>query len=412
MRRISARQTAAAPQYVKAYLVEILPTPITMAPHPKRKIALLLRKDFGYCRKLLSGILSYRPSKQIWIHRDCRININIMPSLRQWEPDGIIAQVFQPDIRKALEDFNCPIINTANVIEGYEAPLVDPADNEVGQMAAHYFMEKGFSHFAYFGSATAVFSQEREKGFKDTLALHGHEVASCYAAYTNVWDDRDQHVIQWLKALPKPCALFTSNDDPARYLSEICSEIGIHIPNEVAMLGADNDEAVCRMTTPSLSSIELPAKAIGYRAAEMLDLLLRNKQIPERHVRMSPLRVINRESTETENHPDPTIRKLITIISETAAENPSVDEIAHRCHISRRVIEKKAAAILNTTVLNLIQKQQLKIAQNLLLDSYLPIGTIAEMCGMESQRRFNDVFKKKTGVTPSKFRTQHLIEKP
>jgi LacI family transcriptional regulator len=389
-----------------------------MAKKPPLRIALLLSQDIGYCRAVLAGILSYRSTRSSWIHRDSPPDIRIMPALKSWNPDGIIGHIFDPKISAALEKFSCPIVNTTSTIKNYEIPRIDVNNLKTGEMAAHYFQNKGFTDYAYFGSSWAQFSLHREKGFKQVVESQGHNVSVCHAEFLprppfkSTWDNRDKRVVDWLTSLPKPCAIMASNDIPARYLTELCSELDIQIPRDLAILGVDNDEAECRMSTPSLTSIETPAKGIGFQAAKMLDELLAGKQLEEKHMSMDPLRVVSRDSTDIERHLDPTIQKLIDIITQSATENPSVEDIAQQCGISRRLLEKKVTTLLNSTILTLIQEQQIKIAKNLLLDSHLSIGAIAEMSGMGNQRRLNDVFRKRTQTSPSQFRKSQLNTAP
>jgi len=385
---------------------------------PALRIALLLGQDLGYCRSVLKGILAHHPDDAPWQHRDSAPDLRVIPSLEKWNPDGIIAHIFDPSVAEALTHFNCPIVNITDTLEGIGFPLVEVNNLAVGTMAANYFLSKGFINYGYFGSSWAHFSLRREKGFRDTLARHGFDASTCNAeflprpSFKQNWKTSDENIAQWLRALPKPCAILASNDKPARHLTELCSELNLRVPGDIAILSVDNDEAECQMSFPALSSIEIPTRLIGLKAAEMLAQLIRGKPLDQIHIKIDPLRIIERGSTDIETHTNPMIAKLMDVIAQRAIDNPGVDALARACGVSRRLLEKKVSSSLGTTILSLVQEQQVKMAKNLLLDSYLPIGQIVERCGMGSQRRLNEVFMKKTGTTPSGFRKKHLSPVP
>lgn len=379
-----------------------------------RRIALLLGQDIGYCRKVLSGILSYVPQDSRWIHRDSSPDVRIIPFLRKWTPDGIIAHIFDPEIAEALRQFGCPIVNTTDTLPDSNIPRVETNNLAVGKMAARYFLSKGFSNFGYVGSSSANFSIDRETGFRGELEQRGFSVSTCHAQYLprpsleRIWGEDDGEILQWLKSLPKPCAILASNDIPARRITELCDEANINVPSQIAVLGVDNDEAECQMSNPPLSSIETPTKDIGYNAARTLDALINREPLGRIHLQLEPLRVISRASTDTRKHADPIINRIINVISEHAGKNPSVDDVARYCSCSRRLIEKKVSIHLKTTVLRMVQEEQIKLAKSLLLESNLSVSEIAERSGFGSQRRLNDVFKKLTRSTPSRFRHNRL----
>lgn len=382
------------------------------------RIALLLGQDLGYCRGVLKGILAHHPDDVPWQHRDGAPDIQVIPSLEKWNPDGIIAHIFDPHVAEALTLLDCPVVNTTDTLQGYGFPLVEVNNLAVGTMAANYFLSKGFIHYGYFGSSWAHFSLRREKGFREELGRQGFKVSTCNAeflprpSFKQIWNTADENIVTWLRALPKPCAILASNDIPARHLTELCSELNLRVPGDIAILGVDNDEAECQMSSPTLSSIEVPTRLIGLRAAEMLGQLIRDEPLGNLHIKIDPLRIIERGSSDIETHTDPMIEKLMDVIAQSAIDNPGVDALARACGVSRRLLEKKVSSTLGTTILGLVQEQQVKMAKNLLLDSYLPIGQIAEKCGLGSQRQLNEVFMKKTGTNPSSFRKKHLSPFP
>ena len=200
------------------------------------RIALLLGQDLGYCRGVLKGILAHHPDDVPWQHRDGAPDIQVIPSLEKWNPDGIIAHIFDSHVAEALTLLDCPVVNTTDTLQGYGFPLVEVNNLAVGTMAAHYFLSKGFIHYGYFGSSWAHFSLRREKGFREELGRQGFKVSTCNAeflprpSFKQIWNTADENIVTWLRALPKPCAILASNDIPARHLTELCSELNLRVP--------------------------------------------------------------------------------------------------------------------------------------------------------------------------------------
>ncbi|HEX3600552.1 MAG TPA: XylR family transcriptional regulator, partial [Lacipirellulaceae bacterium] len=267
-----------------------------------RRIALLMGQDIGYTRDVLRGVQAYGLNRPGWIFRDGPLDPRILTTLREWKPHGIVAHLFDRKVANALQKLRVPIVNTTNTLKNLKLPLVEVDHLKVGELAADYFLNRGFRHFGYFGSSWTGFSKDREGAFAARVAERGFHVDSCYAEYlprppvAESWKGVDAKVRAWLKAIPKPVAILSSNDVPARELAEMCRQLDLHIPEQVALLGVDNDDLECHLCTPHLSSIELAGERIGYEAAKILDNLMNGRRISRRRVTIPPVRVVTRQS--------------------------------------------------------------------------------------------------------------------
>lgn len=375
-----------------------------------KRIALLLGQDLGYCRDILRGIQAYSLHKLDWVFRDAPPDRRYLGALREWQPHGIIAHLFNPELAEALKRCQRPVVNTTSTLADCDFPLVEVDHEKVGSMAAQYFIDRGYTNFGYYGSSRAEFSVSRERGFRTTIEKHGFSVQSCHADYLprpsfeTSWKRVDRKVQHWLRHLQKPVAIFCSNDVPARDLAETCLASSFKVPEQVALLGVDNDEAECRLARPPLSSVEIPSEQIGYEAARLLDLILSGKPAPLGPTIIPPIRVISRQSTDTTAVSDPDVRNALAYIRSHYSLHIGVEQVSRGIAIGRRNLERKMSKHLGRTVLQEIQRIRIEAAQQLLAETDLSIAAIATQIGFSNARRMATIFQQQVGTTPSKLR--------
>jgi LacI family transcriptional regulator len=375
-----------------------------------RRIALLLGQDIGYCREVLRGVQQYAVHRRQWVFRDAPPEMDTLTPLREWRPHGIIGLLFHRDVADALVELNIPLVNTTSTLAAWDIPLVEVDHGRVGQMAAEYFLAKGYRSFGFFGSAWTHVSTTREAGYRERLASAGFELATCHAEYLPrppvgaSWRHVDDQVESWLRTLPKPVAIFCSNDVPARDLADVCRQLELRVPQEVALLGVDNDELECGLTWPSLSSVELPAQRIGYEAAWMLDELMRGKKPPSKPLFLPPVRVVTRQSTDTLAVENATVAAALDYIRANLSEEFTVEDIAAGAGVGRRDLERKFRAALDRSVLDEVRTARVDRVKQLLVDTELSMAAVAQRAGFSGSRRMAVVFREVTGATPRQYR--------
>ena len=380
-----------------------------------RRIALLMGQDLSFCRDVIRGIRAYAIHKPGWAFRNGPPEVQIIPSLREWKPDGIIAELYDRQFARRLLALHKPVVDIAYWLPGLKVPVVDVDHEAVGRMAAEYLISLGLSHFAYFGSGTAEYSRLRERAFRRRLEEDGRKVAVCHNEYlreaptTTSWKRMEAETRRWLRQLPKPVGLFVCNDVMARSLADMCSRLELHVPDEVALLGVDNDELECLLTSPPLSSIAIPGERLGYEAAKQLDEAISKHRSSPTRLLLPPVRVVARQSTDMMAIRDPVVINALRFIREHAVEPINVTTVFQSVGVGRRELERKFRAMLGRSVLQEIVRSRIQQAQKLLTCTDLPMPAIAKRSGFSSAHRLAIVFHGTCGMPPTAYRRQSQI---
>ena len=383
-----------------------------MSPKTSNRIALLLGNELGYCRRALSGILSYAESNKLpWTFHHAPPDIRVLPALERWQPDGIIVHMRERGSMERLLEIGVPVVSVGDTLQGAPLPCVDVDNEAVGRVAADYFLGMGHRSFAFYGSPVAGYSVNREKGFRARLERLGYRVSSLPAddmlrsPFGQDWKGIGKDVERWLKELPKPVCILASHDATAKLLCDACWQMGIQVPDEISILGVDNDTSECRMCTPALSSVEVPAEQIGSEAAEcLLKLLAAPDSTQPESKFLPPLGVITRSSTDSRATCDERVKEILSYIEDTVAQGVAVEDVCQFSGLSRRSIERLFKSELNSTVLQRIQEARISRAKRLLLETEMSMDEIAERSGLSNTRRLDRTFSQVEGVSPSAYR--------
>ncbi|MGA2032752.1 MAG: DNA-binding transcriptional regulator [Thermoguttaceae bacterium] len=375
-----------------------------------RRVALLMEREIGYCRGVLRGIHTYAIHKTDWIFRDAAPQPEIIGPLREWQPDGVIARLYDRSFARRVIALQKPLVNITSTFLDLNVPLTEVDNEKVGCLAAEHFLERGFKTFGYFGSSWAGFSKQREWGFRDTLRKNGFTVSSCYAEYlprlllNASWKREERQIHEWLLALEKPAAILASTDVPARRLAEMCRQLRLRVPEDIALLGVDNDELECLLANPPLSSIANPAEQIGYTAAQLLDQLMSGRRPRKQTIWIPPGDVVVRQSTDIVAFGDADVAAALQFIRDHLAEDITVAAIARHVSISRRGLERRFRHHLGRTMLQEIQRARVERVRRLLAETDLPMLLVARRSGFATSQRLAVVFRQVCGDSPTAFR--------
>lgn len=293
-----------------------------------------------------------------------------------------------------------------------DAPYVKVDSYGVGVVAANYYLARGYRSFAYVGETLGMYwSADRRRGFEDTLEKAGFGCA-VYDKFSmrerRSWDAERPRMIRFLEKLPKPTAIFAAMDGRARLVLDACAEAGIGVPEEIAVLGVDDDPILCESSVPTLSSIRMGAFRRGQKAAEILDALMHGRPVRQTNVVMEPLSVVTRESTGYDAMRNPVIARALRFIhSEACRRRIGVEDVVQAAGGSRRYVEQHFRKQLNASVRDVILRTKIEHVRTLLEESSLSIGEIAEQCGNMNESHLAVLFKKATGLSMRDYRKQN-----
>jgi LacI family transcriptional regulator len=416
------------------------------APAQFVHVALVLPTEFAYARGVLRGIIAATRERNMyvdglarakgktdapWLFRVYRgiyghSSRYLTKWFRDWNPDGIICQIYDDRLAKVYRQTGKPVIELFESRSRSEFPRVLPDDVATGELAARHFLERGFRHFAFFGAPWMLWSTEREIGFRNEIERTFRQRAQSaagdserdgftFASYGSVGEKspplggsqkrRAAAMGAWLASLPKPLALFVANDLWGFELLQAAREVGLHVPDNVAILGVDNEELLCEIAHPPLSSIRIGAEQIGRVAVTLLDRLLQGKSVAQNISRIAPMEVVTRQSTDVLAVEDADVAAALHHIRRHAVEGLSVKQLLDVVPINRRTIERRFIRVLGHTPLEEIRRVRLERAK-VLLQTDLPIYQIATQSGFATPEYMATSFLQATGLTPTAYRRQ------
>jgi LacI family transcriptional regulator len=381
-----------------------------MASYPH--VALIVETSKQYDRGLLRGIGRYIKGHGPWsVYLEERGARDAIPNwLRTWKGDGIIARIATRAMAETLLAAGVPLVELRRQVTDLGLPTVYCDDAAIGQLAIRHFKERGFSRFAFCGRAGALWSDLREQAYRRGLAELGHDCLVYEGSRrrrARTWEQEQDDVARWLESLPKPVAVLSCNDIRGMQVLDACRRIGLPVPERVAVLGVDNDVALCELSDPPLSSIDQDLGRIGYEAAALLDRLMAGDAPPAGPVLVEPHGVVSRLSTDVVAIDDPDIATALRLIRQHACDGLGIDRLADRVGLSRRVLQRRFVAITGRTLQEEILNAQLERIKQMLAETDLKLDGIARRSGFHYIGYMCSFFKKRTGMTPGEYRRIH-----
>lgn len=381
------------------------------------KILLLTDLSSAYSRALLKGLVRYAQYQDNWTFYKMPISYRmsqdadeIIKWATKWHVDAIVAQLNHLDLAK-LSNLNIPIIvqNYENRIPGVCNLTGDYYGT--GIMAANYFIKRGYKSFAFYGIKETIWSRERYDGYRFQLSKHNFSVHTLFekAPLADLWTLELDDLAKWIESLPSKTAIFTCDDYCGLRISDACKLHDIHIPEQVAILGVDNDELLCSIANPPLSSIFINAEEGGYLAGERLDLMIRNRDIESSNIILPPIEIIARESTAEYAIDDRHVKAAVDYICSHYQNKINVEDILKFIPMSRRLFEMRFKKNTGKSIYNFILEYRINRVSELLLTTDRKIEDLAISCGLSDSKNLSRNFSRIKGVTPSKFRERNRI---
>lgn len=392
----------------------------------KTKIAFAHNNINHNTEGLMAGITEYIHNKGNWqliVWPDS--SQESLSFLKQRGCRGAFVSTQTTTKAKELLQIGIPVIALSTLQDMYNLPFVSADSEQVAKMACDYFLKKKFKNFAFFGLTQAKWSLGRMKFFAEYLAEKGFTVhkfeeqipiINDFVPFTTLWinttlNTGQEVLAEWLRQLPKPAAILASCDILACHLSNVAKENGLNVPDEIAILGVNDDRAICNICDPPLSSIALNFKKAGYEAARLLDKMISGQQSMEGQcIEIQPTHVESRGSTDIFAIDDPDIVQVLKYIKQNSNKPLQVDEIANYVCISKRSLQLRFRKALGRSIHDQIVQAHFDIAKTLLVETNLPIDEIAHRSGFLYTSNMRRAFKQLAGMLPQKYRQQQRPE--
>jgi LacI family transcriptional regulator len=376
------------------------------------QIGLLIDTATDWGRRMIRGIARYAEQQggwDIWLEQRCQHAPGRLPS--GWRGVGIIARVADRAMARYLEAAPGFVVNVSTArIPGVNFPTVAADLRAAARLAVEHLLDQGFRHFGYFAPLGISYVDIHYESFVQRLAEAGHS-CSLFAARRRggpdaTWRKLQKDLQRWLAQLPKPVAVLTWTSDRGREVLHACRTLRLLVPEQVAVLGGDEDTLLCETCNPPLSGVALTSERIGHEAAALLHRMLNGQQPPTDPILIEPTRVVVRQSTDVFAIDDHDLARAIAFIRGRSAIPTQVSDVLRAVPVSRTWLERRFHQTLGRSPAEEIRRVHIERAKYLLLDTDLPVPEVAAASGFRSREYLAYAFKQATGLTPREYRTR------
>jgi LacI family transcriptional regulator len=365
------------------------------------RIACVIDPEITYYRRVLKGMALFTRSRaDLELRVEYVKSPELFPALDRAGYDGLILGTFLDQSEEAGR-LRTPAVSVSNTHAGLRFPQVVSDDCEAGRMVARHLLAKGYRHFAFWGS-DVVFGRQRWEGFAATIV--GERGVAFTPARTAA---HGRAFARWLRRLPRPMGLMTATDAMGSEAMNACHGLGWRVPQDVAVVGVDDDDLYSELTQPPLSSVALQTERIGYLATDHLVRLVRGAPIPPVTL-VPPGPLMARQSSHAVAAADALVVQAVAFLEQNLARGTNIDALAGALDVSRRSLELRFKAALGQTPGQELLRLKIERARGLLATTSLPLKKIATLAGFSSAAQMSHVFRHATDQTPMGYRRGFL----
>lgn len=382
----------------------------------RRQVALLIESSRKYGRELLRGIAFFAHTNSDWslLHQEMTIDDPLPGWLNKEEVHGAIARVDYHNVG-TIRELGIPCVDVLCRYQFEGIPQVETDDRLVSELAFEHLWERGFRRFAFCGYQHAHYSEARLGFFRKLVAdmncpLSIYETPGDRESPLSIVEESGMvdvnSTFEWLSQLTPPTGLFVCNDIRGQQVLNSCRQLGFTVPDDISVIGVDDDDAICRLSAPPLSSVRPDAETIGYRAAEILEAMMVGEAAPAGTVYVPPEGVVQRLSTQVAAVEDPEVARVHRFIREHACDGITVHDLTKITSLSRRQLERRFRRHLHRTLKEEITATQIDRVKQLLKETNMPLEQIVRSTGYQHPETLSAVFKREVGITPGRYRQQ------
>jgi LacI family transcriptional regulator len=384
-----------------------------------KRVALLVETSGSYGRGLLRGIAQYNRDRGNWSTYFRPHGLDDPPPtwIKRWKGDGLLVRVGSQPLADVVRRLGIPTVNLRSAVPDLPMPCVAVDDEVVADHAARHLLERGLREFAFVGRSVGANPSldRRREAFARRIRSERDGTFNCHlyvppaGGSRESWEAEQDHLAKWLGKLPKPIGVMACNDERGLQVLDAARRCGCAVPDEVAVIGVDNDPCLCELSIPPLTSVDINAEAIGYEAAALLDRMMSGEPTPAKQVWLPPRGVVTRRSTDVVASEDEDVRRAIRFIREHACRGLQTGDVLMHLGVSRSLLQQRMKQLTGRTIHGEIQHARLKRAQDLLVGSELTIKQVARESGFASVQYMTRVFHDVIGETPAKYRNTRTV---
>ncbi|AGA27505.1 XylR family transcriptional regulator [Singulisphaera acidiphila] len=380
-------------------------------PNPPR-VAFIIETSMAYGREILHGMVGYVRENGPWtvFFEPRSLQDPVPPWLGEWNGDGIITTLF-PQFSDLILKTGIPTIDLDDQQPRSGLPTVQSDQAAIGVMGAEHLLGRGFTRFAFFGYPQFEWSRLRSDAFAATVRAAGFPCdeylkaqAVSWGHQLPSWEEEVHRVSQWIANHPKPLGLMACNDFRGVQALDACRAANVAVPEEVAVIGVDNETLACELAHPSLSSVIPDCRRIGYEAAKLLDHLMKGGRNPTAPGPVPPVGVATRQSTDVMAISDPIVADSMRFIREHACHGIRIEHVLEHVAVSRSSLHRRFQASIGRTIHGAIAAVRLERVKQLLIETELPLQAIADRAGFSHVEYLIAAFRETTGSTPGAYR--------
>lgn len=380
------------------------------------RVALIIETSTSFGRRLLCGIAAYIRENSPWsvYFSERSVHDPLPPWLKNWSGDGIISRIASPEIREVVVNTDIPVVDLNEQLGDLGVPLVSNDHAIVGRLAAHHLLQRGFTQFGFVGHSGNVWSDQRYEEFARTISSAGYPCEEysnskkgLHSLRSRSWETETDRIAKWIAGLRKPVGIMACHDFRALQLLTACRLAEVAVPEQAAVIGVGADDVTCELANPPLSSVILNAWRMGYEAAALLDRQMRGEILANQELRIPPLDIVTRQSTDVTAMEDPIVAKTMTFIREHACEGINVEDVLKHVLISRTALQDRFRVALGRPIHDVILDARITRVKELLAQTNLSLQDIAERSGFKHPEYMSSVLKQRAGWTPAKYRQEY-----
>lgn len=374
------------------------------------RVALIVETSLASGRDILRGIARYVREQGPWsIYHEPRALEEAVPYwLRDWDGDGIVARIQNKKIADAVVATGLPVVDVLGLVAEAGVPLVHVDDGAIARLGAEHLLERGFQHFGFCGVSGAFWSDARREAFTQVVAEAGCGCAVCElppdTRGRRTWEKQEEHLTDWVRSLPRPVGIMVANDPRGQLVLEACRRADVAVPEEAAVIGVDNDEPLCEISDPPLSSVTPDHRRVGYEGASLLNRMMGGEPPPAEPIYVPPLGIVARLSTDVLAIDDAAVAAAVRFIREYACDGIGTDDVVQHVPLSRSTLQRRFRRALGRSVHDEILRIRIRRVQELLAQTNMPIEAVSDKAGFTHRQYLGEVFKTQTGETPAAFR--------